>query len=413
MNVLIIAGLWPEPTSSAAGRRMMDLLTLFRAQNWTVTYACTAGESENAYPLERLNVKRKKITINDSDFDTFISKLTPDIVVYDRFMLEEQFSWRVDKYSPNTMTILETSDLHCLRHARQIAVKKGEQFKASDLTGQLAYREVASILRTDMSLIISSVEMDLLRTVLKVDEALIHHFPFISAPENNKVLASQWLSFDQRSDFMCIGNFKHAPNWDSVQYLKQTIWPKIRQKLPTAKLYIYGAYPPAKAMQLHKPMDGFYVEGRANNVQDVMQKARVCLVPLRFGAGLKGKLLEAMEFGTPSVTSSIGAEGMHGQLPWSGEISDDPEDFVNAAVRLHEDKAFWGHCQQRGRDILQTQFSPDVLLAALLNRINDIRNNLESHRRQNFQGGMLKHHSARSTKYMSLWIEEKNKRELS
>ncbi|MBL4744005.1 MAG: glycosyltransferase, partial [Cycloclasticus sp.] len=112
MNVLIIASLWPEPTSSAAGRRMVDLLELFHSQGWAITYACTAAESEHCYPLDSLNIKQQTILINSSTFDDFIRKLSPDIVLYDRFMVEEQFSWRVEKQCPNAMTLLETSDLH-------------------------------------------------------------------------------------------------------------------------------------------------------------------------------------------------------------------------------------------------------------------------------------------------------------
>ncbi|ORU94298.1 MAG: glycosyltransferase [Cycloclasticus sp. symbiont of Bathymodiolus heckerae] len=409
MNILVIAALWPEPTSSAAGRRMMDLLKLFCEQGWHVTYACTASESENAYPLGTLGIKKKSIAINNSSFDIFISKLSPEIVMYDRFMVEEQFSWRVDKCCPTAMTILETSDLHCLRYAREAALKKGAEFMVADLMSEQAYREIASIQRTDLSLIISTAEMELLRAVFKVDAALIHYFPFMSDPDNNKALMNTWRSFEERNGFMCIGNFKHAPNWDSVQYLKKTIWPLIREKLPQAELAIYGAYPPSKAMQLHKPKEGFFVQGRADNVQEVMEKARVCLAPIRFGAGLKGKLLEAMEYGTPSVTSAIGAEAMHAELPWNGSVCDDPEEFANAAIELHENKAQWLDCQQRGSDILQQCFLPKTVLPPLLEKIDDIRNDLALHRQQNFQGGMLKHHLMRGTKYMSLWIEEKNK----
>ena len=129
MKVLIIAALWPEPTSSAAGRRMVDLLTLFHAQGWALTYACTASMSEHCYPLSSLEIKQQNIVVNDSSFDSFISELSPDIVLYDRFMVEEQFSWRVDKYCPQALTLLETSDLHCLRHARQMAVKNNQPFQ--------------------------------------------------------------------------------------------------------------------------------------------------------------------------------------------------------------------------------------------------------------------------------------------
>tara|TARA_R110002111_G_scaffold124747_3_gene189291 strand:- start:17282 stop:18520 length:1239 start_codon:yes stop_codon:yes gene_type:complete len=409
MNVLIIAAIWPEPTSSAAGRRMVGLLALFHAQGWSLTYACTAAESEHCYPFEELSIKAKKIAVNDSEFDQMITELAPDIVLYDRFMVEEQFSWRVEMQCPTAVTVLETSDLHCLRAARQRALKLGRDYCESDLVNDIAYREIASIQRTDLTLIISSYEIQLLTSFFKIDGSLMHYFPFIVAPEKSKPRRSAWPCYEQRQGFMSIGNFKHAPNWDCVQYLKQTIWPLIRRRLPSAELFVYGAYPPAKAMQLNKPADGFYIKGRADDAKQVMQAARVCLAPLRFGAGLKGKLLEAMEYGTPSVTSTIGAEGMCGELPWNGVITDDPDAFAKAAVSLHEDKSSWLEGQTRGSDILQQCYAPDDFEPQLIEKIIRLKENLTAHRIQNFQGGMLKHHLMKSTKYMSLWIEEKSK----
>lgn len=409
MNVLIIASLWPEPTSSAAGRRMVNLLELFHAQGWSMTYACTASESEHSYPLDTLNIKQQTVAVNDGAFDVFIRELSPDIVLYDRFMVEEQFSWRVERQCPNAMTMLETSDLHCLRQARQMALKQGRDFNTANLASDVAYREIASILRTDLTLVISKAEIELLKSVFKVDESLLFYFPFIVDSEVNQENRQAWPSYEDRAGFMSIGNFKHAPNWDSVQYLKKEIWPLIRKQLPTAELFIYGAYPPPKAMQLNKPKEGFYIKGRAEEVKEVMQQARVCIAPLRFGAGLKGKLLEAMEYGTPSVTTPVGAEAMHDDLPWNGYVADTPQAIAEAAVSLYTDKAQWQTCQENGVGILKQCYLPSGFLQPLIDRVLFVCEHLSSHREQNFQGSMLKHHSMKSTKYMSLWIEEKNK----
>jgi len=409
MKLLIIASLWPEPTSSAAGRRMVDLLELFHAQGWALTYACTAAASDHCYPLDSLNIQQQTIAVNDTAFDVFISELSPDIVLYDRFMVEEQFSWRVEKHCPKAMSMLETSDLHCLRHGRQQALKKKRDFKQQDLMSDVAYREIASILRTDLNLIISTAEIELLSTVFKVEASQMYHLPFVVDPKQVQQQSLSWPSYKQRSGFMCIGNFKHAPNWDSVQYLKREIWPLIRQQLPAAELFIYGAYQPPKATQLNKPKEGFYIKGRAEDVTEVMQKARICLAPLRFGAGLKGKLFEAMENGTPSITTSVGAEAMHGGFPWNGSVADKPQGFADAAVSLYEDEQQWQESQQNGLEILKRCYSVSKFMPPLLEKIAHIHANLDTHRQQNFLGAMLKHHLLKSTKYMSLWIEEKNK----
>ena len=153
---------------------------------------------------------------------------------------------------------------------------------------------------------------------------------------------------------MTIGNFLHAPNLDAVYYLKEKIWPGIRKKCPDSELHIYGSYQPQKLDQLNDASQGFYIKGRAVNAREVMQDARVCLAPLRFGAGLKGKLIESMLTGTPSVTTGIGAEAMHAELPWNGCITDDTDKFILEAANLYLNEADWQQAQINGISIINS-----------------------------------------------------------
>lgn len=113
----------------------------------------------------------------------------------------------------------------------------------------------------------------------------------------------------------------------------------IKKQVPEAVLNIYGAYASQKVLQLNNIKEGFLIKG-AENANEVVLKARVVLAPLRFGAGIKGKLLEAMQCGTPSVTTSIGAESMHADLSWNGFIEDNPDAFAKKAVELYHNKNF-------------------------------------------------------------------------
>ena len=136
---------------------------------------------------------------------------------------------------------------------------------------------------------------------------------------------------------------------------------------------------------------------------------RVCLAPLRFGAGIKGKLLHAMQFGTPSVTTAIGAEGMHEKLEWNGIIAKDTADFIKAAIHLYQDSAVWNRAQNQGTIIIKELYRGTVLEETLADKLQGTAQNLTSHRRKNFIGSMLQHQTMASSKYMSKWIEEKNK----
>ncbi|SBT14508.1 glycosyltransferase [Vibrio celticus] len=406
-KVLAIGYVWPEPNSSAAGSHMMSLLRLFKRQGWSVEFATPAQETEHMIDLFEEGITSQSIQLNCDSFDDYIEELQPDVVMFDRFMMEEQFGWRVEKVCPNAFKLLDTEDLQFLRNARHEAVKKETELTKAHLYSDLAKREIAAILRCDLSLIISSYEMELLQAEFNIDPKLLHHLPFMV---DLNTLPVSTKSFEERQHFMTIGNFRHAPNWDAVLQL-QKIWPKIRKQLPDTELHIYGSYPPPKATALHNPKTGFHIKGWAKDAQEVMEQARVCVAPLRFGAGIKGKLLDAMKLQTPNVTSEIGSEGMlpQGDLQWPGAVADDIDEFVEQAVALYKDEEKWLKAQSQCHSILEAHYEQNQLGDKLIERLIALESELESHRLDNFFGSMLKHHSMASTKYMSQWIAEKNK----
>lgn len=403
-KVLVIGYVWPEPNSSAAGRHILSILKKFKQQNWQVEFSTPAQPSEHMIDLAAEGISSKEVKLNCDSFDHYISEYQPDIVLFDRFMMEEQFGWRVEKNCPDAIKILDTEDLQCLRHARHQAHKEKREITTTDLFSDIAKREIAAILRSDFSLIISSYEMTLLTETYKVDASLLHYLPFMVDLD---AVPSKTLSFNERQHFISIGNFRHAPNWDVVLNL-QSIWPLIRQQLPQAELHIYGAYPPPKATALTNTKTGFLVKGWAEDAYSVMEQARLCLAPIRFGAGIKGKLLDAMIMQTPSITTSKGSEGMHQHEPWPGVIADEPDDFVTAAVDLYHDEQTWNKAQQNATRLVTIRYDSKILGEQLITKILSVEKSLQQHRLNNFTGSMLRHHSMASTKYMSQWIAAKN-----
>lgn len=423
-RVLIIGYVWPEPSSSAAGVRMLQLIQFFIAQGWSVVFGSAAQLSELRANLAELGVEEKPLVLNCQSFNEYVAALQPDVVLFDRFFTEEQFGWRVEQACPKALRILDTEDLHCLRQVREKQVKTAQKSAASDAEKySLAYmasdqqrtldllhhddtavREIAAIFRCDLSLMISQVEIHLLQDYFSVPAALLFYLPLTAS-----VQVQPSPEFSERAHFMSIGNFRHAPNWDAVLCLKHCIWPLIRTRLARAELHIYGAYLPPKASALHNPRDGFYIRGRAQHAHAVIMQARVCLAPLRFGAGIKGKLLDAMCVGTPSVTTRIGAEAMQHNMLWGGSICNSDEEFADAAVALHEQPELWQAAQANGKSILHKHFVSDSAVSILCKTLEELLVNITQHRRENFIGTMLRHHSHKSTQYMSQWIEAKNR----
>jgi glycosyltransferase involved in cell wall biosynthesis len=206
-----------------------------------------------------------------------------------------------------------------------------------------------------------------------------------------------------------IGNFLHGPNRDAVQYLKSTIWPLIRARLPKAELRVYGAYPDTASQNFHNKKEGFLVMGRAESAVEVMSAARICLAPLRYGAGQKGKLVLAMECGTPSLTTHVGAEAMYDTPSWPGFLSDDPLAFAEAAVKYYSDVSAWSQARDTAKRLLNSFYSPQNHLPRFHEKITLLLSDLPAHRLNNFTGFMLQQNERQSTRYMALWIESKNK----
>lgn len=403
-TVLVIGYVWPEPNSSAAGKRMLQLLEYFTSNHYRVIFTTTAAPSEKMVDLEKLGISSEKIELNNSNFDEYISELQPEIVLFDRFMMEEQFGWRVSQHSPNSIKILDTEDLHFLRNFREEKKSENKSIK----TSELAKREIASIYRSDLTLIISEEEMKLLSNEFNIQHNLLLYLPFMLELSSE---INSLPTFEERNHFVGIGNFKHKPNIDAVKYLKNEIWPLIRKDLPEAELHIYGAYPTESILQLHNSKENFLVKGWAVSAENVVKNARVSLAAIRFGAGLKGKLAEAMQCGTPNVTTLLGAEGINGKLPWSGYIADTPQEFANTAVALYNNKEAWLNFQKKGFAIIEGRFKKDTFQTIFKNRLEEIASNISAHRESNFIGSMLMHHRLKSTQYLSKYIQIKNELE--
>ena len=406
-HLVIIGTVWPEPTSTAAGTRMLQIIEVFQKEKYKITFLSSASKGENSFDLANIGVQTKSIQLNDSSFDVLITELNPTIVLFDRFMMEEQYGWRVAENCPNALRMLDTEDLHFLRKARETAFKQNRDLVFEDYISDIFKRELASIYRCDLSLIISEFEMQLLTETFKVDNSILHYLPFMVEALNEKVFENV-SKFEERKHFISIGNFLHEPNWQTVLQLKK-LWKSIKKALPEAEMHIYGAYVSEKAKQLHNIKEGFIIKGRAESVEKVFNSAKVLLAPIPYGAGLKGKLLESMQLGLPNVTTKVGAEAMPENLDWNGCIANSDEEFIEKAIELYSNEALWNTAQKNGIYLVNQRFEKSLFETDFVTKIGDLLSNLETHRNQNFLGQILQHQTMQSTKFMSRWIELKNR----
>ncbi len=408
MNRIFVIGLlWPEPDSSAAGAHMMQLLDGFLDSGHDIHFAATSNRTKRSENLESLGITTHQIRVNDSKFDKLLTSIDPDMVVFDRFMTEEQFGWRVAKTIPDAIRILNTEDLHFLRKGREMAVLRGGDLQPGDLENEQTMRELACIIRSDLSLIISAAEIERLIDHFGIDPQLLCYLPFMFDRIDDDVISS-FPGFKERSHFIWIGNFRHAPNTDAIDYLRSSIWPEIRLRLPQAEVHIYGAYTNKEHLRLDDPVNGFRIKGFAENIEQLMPSYRACLVPLRFGAGLKGKLFSAMQNGTPFITTEIGAEGLPDREQLEEFIGLDKADFIEKTIRIYTVESKWKQAVEVGFELINSHFTKVQHQPEMMTRLKHLKENLITHRKGDFIQDMLKHHSFRASEYMSKWIELKN-----
>jgi glycosyltransferase involved in cell wall biosynthesis len=397
-KVVFIGVNFPEKHATAAGWRIHQIIDVMKKANDEIYFLAT-NEIKSEKDFE--NIKCINIQLNSDSFDVLLKDINPKLVIFDRFITEEQYGWRVSAQCPDAIKILDTEDLHFLRKKREDLFLKSE---ISEKTKDVFKREIASILRCDLSLIISRYEYELLINKYKIDNSQLFYLPFLF---DEKIIANK-KDFSDRENFMFIGNFLHEPNWQTVLILKK-IWSGIKRKLPQVELHIYGAYMPDKAMQLQDEKMGFLMKGQAIDIEKLFETYRLMLAPIPYGAGLKGKLFESMIYGLPNITTPIGAEGLYFNDLWHGFISDSNEDFIDKSILLYQDEKLWYNKQKDGIDILKENFSISKYISIFLDRISEIGNDVKGHRSSNYLIEVLQHQTLQSTKYLSKWIAEKAK----
>jgi glycosyltransferase involved in cell wall biosynthesis len=163
-------------------------------------------------------------------------------------------------------------------------------------------------------------------------------------------------------------------------------------------------------MALDDPATGFRVHGPAADASQAMGRHRVNLAPLRFGAGIKGKIVDGWRVGLPVVTTPVGAEGLgFGADSWGGIVAESADAFVEAAVRLYEDEELRLEHALAGFRLACELFDPSAEGRGLLARVGALRAGLESVRERNLFGRILRYQTNRGTEYFSRWIEAKNR----
>jgi glycosyltransferase involved in cell wall biosynthesis len=217
------------------------------------------------------------------------------------------------------------------------------------------------------------------------------------------------LPFKARAHFVMIGNSLHQPNYDAILFMKKEIWPQIRNNDPNVELHIYGAYQTQKILQLNDKKSGFLIKGHASDAIETIRKYRLLLAPIRYGAGLKGKIFDAMKAATPVAMTTIAAEGMFENTATYGFVDDDPVNYAQKCLQLYNSESEWQSVSLENSHILKSNYLGSAFAKALLTKTSQLISYKSPEiNRNNFSSKMLNYHSNKATKFMSKWIEERN-----
>lgn len=279
-----------------------------------------------------------------------------DYVVLSRPHITEKYI-DIIKSNTNAKIIYTGVDLHYLREEREADISASKVKKASSKKWKVL--EYDLMRKSDVSLFYSNVEIehiyaeDASINAVQIPLFIYKDFPVIQ------------YNHDQRHDIMFIGGFSHSPNVDAVIWYMQEIFTKISKEI-NAKFFIIGSNPPKEILNYAQIYENVIVTGRVSDeeLESYYKKCRVAVAPLRFGAGIKGKVIEAMYHQIPLVTTNIGAEGLQG-VSEALRIADDTETFANDIICLYNNAALAENYSRKSLYYCQEKFSYEAAKQAI------------------------------------------------
>lgn len=352
-RVLVVDGTVPDPTRDSGSLRLCGILRLLDQQGWSTCF----------FPDDRRATRRDMLALGElgcemlgaEDLPTWLGRHGRQLhaVILCRHTVAGQYVSLVRRHAPQARLVFDTVDLHFLREGR-----------AADLAGHpgLARQAAASrrselrlIERCDTTLVVSAHEQALLAALLP--QARVELLSNIHQVHGcRRPLA-------ERRDLVFIGGWGHPPNADAIRWIAEDILPRLRESLPDIRVHVLGDLPDDARSELARP--GLELHGRVPELQPWLDGCLASLAPLRFGAGVKGKINMAMSFGLPVIATTIAVEGMQLSDGVDVLVADEASAFAEATVRLSGDASLWQRLSDHGLENVRQHFSIDAAAATL------------------------------------------------
>ncbi|MFO0708505.1 MAG: glycosyltransferase [Sandaracinus sp.] len=379
-TVLVVATATPRPDADSGSVDLANLLGLLRTLRSRVIFfaahpvprgvpAPEVKGHDGAYTeaLQRIGVEHPH-----APYEPSVARWLRehgeelDLVVLTRARIADRFLPLVRRYAPQAAVVFNTVDLHYLREQREAAHggKRLLALKAVDTRR----RELRAVREADVTLVLSEVEREELAR--EVPGARVELLPLLrSIPGRSAPLAG-------RRDVIFVGGFSHRPNVDAVEHLVRDVWPHVRAAGTGLTLHVVGSAMPAEIRALAAA--DVVMHGQVPDLAPLFARVRLSVAPLRYGAGLKGKVADSLGHGVPCVTTSIGIEGSGLAHEAEVLVADEPRAFASEILRLHADDALWQRLSDRGLAFVEARYA----LAAHRRRLEALLDELAPRRRR-------------------------------
>jgi len=364
---LIIEEAVPTPDKDSGSVRMVAMIKSLQSLGYKVTFWPNNLTKLSPY-TDNLQQMGVEVVYGNIDFMQF-SRLyghAYDLVIMSRPEICARYINICKTLYTNAKLVYDTVDLHYVRLARQAEIEVANAEQLNEQSKWYELLEKGLMQRVDATIVVSNKEVELLQS-----EGVAGTIAVISNIHSIKEGAYK-VGFDNRRDIVFVGNYAHLPNRDAIRWFMSDIFPNVNKKLPDVNLIVVGANLPddlAKELkQKNINLRGFVSD---TELATILTSARVFIAPLRYGAGVKGKIGQAVEYGLPVVTTDIGSEGMHLKHEVSCLEANKAEDFAKSITRLYADKSLWNKLRKNAKESLADHFSISVATKSLEKLLKD------------------------------------------
>ena len=355
-RVLAIDACMLTPDQDSGSQRTQRLLSLLTSVGCKVTFIADNLEHREPYvtALEQIGIEVQFHPYARSIAD-FLGRRGGefDVVLIARHYIAAKHIDAVRALAPQALVVFDTHDLHFLREERLAALEGTRAAEASAASSKQA--ELELIGKVDLTLVVSPVEKELLAGLAPSANVMVL--------SNIHAVQPPGKPFAERRGVVFIGGFRHPPNTDGVLWYAREILPRVRTRLPGVKTYIVGSDAPESIRKL--AFDDFIVTGYVEDIAPYFTGCRVSISPLRYGAGVKGKINLAMSYGVPVVATPSSVEGMYLTPEVDVLVGADPEAFAEAIARAYNDERLWNALSEGGRANVRAHFSEEVARGAI------------------------------------------------